>query len=159
MGNWRTVNITGTMSAADSAKLLGLLNYGSYADEERYRHVWDAPYACLSFSLTSPGLCGLGEWPRGPEDIDGTVHVSRCGNLAERDYGVQDVAIALEALVREAPSMLLKVHCGGEWESEECVATISVGEGLVVTGGPEMEKVDGPSEAQIHVNFLRNLMR
>jgi hypothetical protein len=58
-----------------------------------------------------------------------------------------------------APSMLLKVHCGGEWESEECVATISVGEGLVVTGKPERDTVAEPSVAQMHAHLLTNLLR
>ena len=55
--------------------------------------------------------------------------------------------------------MMLKVHCGGEYESAECVATISVGEGLVVVGKPERETVDGPSDAQMQENLFRNLMR
>ena len=146
MGNWRTVNIAGTMSAADSAKLLELLDSGP-----DYERGWEEPYACLTFSRARPGLCGLGEWP--------AEQVNRCGNLAERDYSVENVAGALRALVHIAPSMLLKVHCGGEYESDECVATISVGEGLVVTGEPEVATVDGPSAAQMHANLLRNLLR
>jgi hypothetical protein len=106
---------------------------------------------CLAFSSTHPGLGGLGAWP--------AETVSRCGNLHERNYSVQDVARALEALVHVAPSMLLKVHCGGDWESEECVATISVGEGLVVVGKPERATVDAPSEGQVMGNFFRNLLR
>ena len=55
--------------------------------------------------------------------------------------------------------MMVKVHCGGEYESEECVATISVGEGLVVVGKPERETVDGPSDEQMLGNLARNLLR
>jgi hypothetical protein len=55
--------------------------------------------------------------------------------------------------------MLLKVHCGGEYESGVCVATISVGEGLVVTGKPERETVDKPSDEQIQANLMANLLR
>jgi hypothetical protein len=148
MGNWRTVNIAGTMSAADAARLCDLLDWGDYADRDR-----DVPREaeCLSFSSAHPGLSGLGAWP------DTTM--DRRGNLHERDYTVEDVHRALEALVVLAPSMLLKVHCGGEWESEECVATISVGEGLVVTGKPERDTVAGPSVAQMHAHLLTNLLR
>jgi hypothetical protein len=106
---------------------------------------------CLAFSSVHPGLCGLGAWP--------AETVSRCGNLHERDYSVRDVAKALEVLVHIAPSMLLKVHCGGEYESGECVATISVGEGLVVVGKPERETVDGPGEDQMLANLARNMTR
>ena len=151
MGNWRTVNITGTMTAEHAAHLRDLLDYGSYSDNERWRRVWDAPYACLSFSSDHPSLCGIGDWP--------AEKISRCGNLAERDYTVQDVAEALEALVCEAPSMMLKVHCGGDWESSECVDTITVGEGLVAVGPPEQAEVSGPSDAQMELNFFRNLIR
>lgn len=147
MGNWRTVNMTGTMSAADAAKLRRLLDEGD----------WRAPSAvpdnadCLSFSSTHPGLCGLGDWP--------AEAVNRSGNLAERDYTVMDVQIALESLVRVAPSLLLTVHCGGDYESDECVATIRVGEGLVRTGPPEVERIDPPSPAQMNANLWRNLLR
>ena len=146
MGNWRTVNIVGTMTATHAAALRRLLDWGDYTNR-------DVPLdaECLSFSTTHPGLCGLGDWP--------AAVISRCGNLHERNYSVEDVATALRVLVQHAPTMLLKVHCGGEYESDECVATISVGEGLVVVGEPEVAKIEGPSLQQMHGNLLRNLMR
>jgi hypothetical protein len=151
VGNWRTVNITGTMTAADAAKLRKVLDWGDYSGGlARYRDM-PAGADCLSFSSVSPGLCGLGAWP--------AEQVNRCGNLHERDYSVRDVAEALEALVHIAPSMLLKVHCGGEYEAGECVAAISVGEGLVVIGKPERATVDGPGEDQMLANLARNMMR
>lgn len=149
MGNWRTVNITGTMRPEDALALCRLLDTaGTFGTGHE---VWDAPYACLSFDTLRPGLCGIGRWPAARTDA--------AGNLAERDFTVEDVADALRALVHVAPSMLLKVHCGGDWESDECVATISVGEGLVVVGKPEQAKVMGPSVEQVHGNLLRNLLR
>lgn len=150
MGNWRTVNITGSIAEADAATLRDLLDYGDIMSE-RSRHAWSQPYACLLYSSHSPGLCGLGAWP--------APVVSRCGNLAERDYSVEDVAEALRALVLVAPSMLLQVHCGGEYESDECVATISVGEGLVRVGKPQQATVAAPPEEQMMGNFLANLTR
>ena len=149
MGNWRTVNITGTMAAGHAAKLRDLLddrdNIGTAGD------VWDQAYACLSFSSTRPGLCGFGAWP--------AERVNAAGNLAERNFSVEDVAEALRALVQHAPTMLLKVHCGGEYESDECIATISVGEGLVVVGKPEVEKIVPPPEGQMLGNLLTNMLR
>ena len=147
MGNWRTVNMEGTMSAAHAAALLRLLNTGP-----DYRWPgWSEPYACLSFSIAHPGLAGLGAWP--------AERVSRCGNLAERNYDAEDVANALRALLHHAPTMLLKVHCGADYESEKCIATISVGEGLVVVGPPERETVSPAPDDQMMENFMRNLLR
>ena len=146
LGNWRTIHVVGTMSAEHAARLRELLDWRDYTS----RDVPDGT-DCLSFSSVMPGLAGLGAWP--------AAEMDRCGNLHERDYSVEDVATALRALVHEAPSMMLKVHCGGEYESGECVATISVGEGLVMVGKPERETVEGPSAAQVQENLLRNLMR
>jgi hypothetical protein len=138
--------MTGTMTAEHAAALRDWLGYSYEPGDEAMDH-----FGPLSFSLDSPGLAGLGDWP--------AETVSRCGNLAERDYSVEDVAEELRKLVHLAPSMLLRVHCGGEYESDECVATISVGEGLVAAGKPERETVEGPSEAQMLGNFARNLAR
>jgi hypothetical protein len=146
MGNWRTVNIVGTMSAEHAARLREALDYGDYTRMGKMPPGVD----CLAFSSVHPGLCGLGAWP--------AETMNRCGNLHERGYSVEDVAAALRVLVESAPSMLLKVHCGGEYESETCVATISVGEGLVVVGKPERETVDTPSDDQMLGNLYRNLM-
>jgi len=148
MGNWRTVNMTGTMTAVHAQALWALLDRNTRPGE--FWPGWDKPYACLSFNAARPGLAGIGAWP--------AERVDRCGNLAERNYSVEDVADALRALVYVAPSMLLKVHCGGDWESGECIATVTVGEGLVAVGPPEQAKVDGPPEAQVAANLLRNLM-
>ena len=148
MGNWRTCNIAGTMSAEHAATLREALDYGDYTASI---DAMPPGVDCLAFSSAHPGLCGLGAWP--------AETMNRCGNLHERDYSVQDVAKALEALVRIAPSMLLLVHCGGDWESDVCVATIHVGEGLVAIGTPMVEKVTGPSESQMLGNLATNLLR
>jgi|SRR6185437_7557014 len=147
MGNWRTVNVVGTMSAQHAAALRELLDWGDYS------HLRDVPpdVDCLSFSSVRPGLCGLGAWP--------AEHMNRRGNLHERNYSVEDVATALRALISVAPSMLLKVHCGGEYESDECVATISAGEGLVAVGEPERETIEPPSEGQMLGHLFTNLTR
>ena len=148
MGNWRTVNVIGTIARQSEVDALREhLDYGNPAYENGdYSH-----FGPLSFNTTRPGLCGLGDWP--------ALQIARCGNLAERDYSVKDVAETLRELVRIAPTMLLKVHCGGDWESDECVATISVGEGLVAIGKPEVETIDGAPEEQMLSNFMQNLCR
>ena len=85
--------------------------------------------------------------------------VSAIGNLAERDYTPQDVRDELEELLEIAPSMMLVVHCGGDWESDECVATIRTGEGLAVLLPPEVEKLMEIPEAQAYGNLMANLYR
>ncbi len=147
MGNWRTVNMTGTIARQSEVDALReYLDYGRGGGIGDYEH-----FGPLSFSTTSPGLCGLGNWP--------ALQIARYGNLAERDYSVQDVAETLRELVLIAPTMLLKVHCGADWEADECIATISVGEGIVAIGKPEKETIDGPSEEQVRENLMQNLYR
>lgn len=63
------------------------------------------------------------------------------GNLYERDYSVDDVAKALFNLQSVARSMQLRVHCGGDYENETCVATITVADGRVSVGDPEVPTV------------------
>jgi hypothetical protein len=146
MGNWRTVNVIGTIAPEHVGPLHDWLGYSHDLDDPAMGR-----FGPLSFNRRSPSLCGLNAWP--------AERVSACGNLAERDYSVEDVAGELRRLVHVAPSMLLKVHCGGEYESGDCVATISVGEGVVAVGEPEQAKVTGPSEGQMMGNLLQNLLR
>lgn len=128
MGNWRTVSITGSMNARDAASLYEYLGYSYAPKNPAMDH-----FGPLSFNRDQPSLCGLNNW------VNTTVNA--CGNLAERNYSVEDVAEELRKLLSVAGTMLLKVHCGGDWESEKCVATINVGEGLVVVGEPEVESI------------------
>lgn len=125
MGNWRTVNLRGTLAPDDVAKAEEFLDPG--AD---YRH-----WTCLSFSN---GLAGLGWWAAEVINAD--------GNLSERNYGVDDVAETLRELVKVAPSLVLKVHCGADYEDETCVATITVADGVVSVGEPEVMKVKGAGQ-------------
>ena len=143
MGNWRTVNMTGTIAEAEIPALREQLSYSYNPDAG-----WDR-FGPLSFSTDSPSLCGLNNWVR--------PVVNAVGNLAERDYSPEDVRAELEKLLTIAPSMLLVVHCGGDWESDECVATIRTGEGLAVLLPPEVESVSGPGTAQMQANLMANL--
>lgn len=146
MGNWRTIHIEGTMSAEDAAKLRELLDDVWRSDAENVDQI-----TCLSFDSKHPGLCGLGAWP--------SERMSRTGNLYERDYTVQDVADALTELVKVAPSMLLQVHCGDEYESEECVASVAVDEGVVAILEPAIAKIPEIPQEQVQYNLLANLFR
>jgi hypothetical protein len=145
-----TVNVVGTMTEDDAAKLRELLDYGDVMSD-RFGEVFSEPYACLSYSSHSPGLCGLGAWP--------AAEMNACGNLAERDFTVEDVAGGLRALVHHAPSMLLKVHCGGDYESDQCVATILAGEGLVAIRPPQQPSVAAAPLEQMIDNLTANLRR
>lgn len=119
MGNWRTVNIVGQVAEAEVAALRAALVY----DLDN----WDN-FGPLAFAADRPGLAGLGDWVR--------PRISAHGNLAERDYSVEDVAEALRRLLLVAPSLDVRVHCGGDWESEECVATVTASGGQVRVGPP-----------------------
>lgn len=136
MGNWRTVNMTGTVNADDVPALRARLTYGDGA--------WDN-FGPLSFDPRTPGLCGLGDWVR--------PQVAAAGNLAERDCDVADVATVLAELAGLAPSLRLKVHCGGDWESTVCVATITVAGGGVAVGPAEVESVAPVAEDVVTARF------
>jgi hypothetical protein len=123
MGNWRTVNIIGTFdpSEVDAAR-----RYLA-ADHESWMAGRVGPLSI------SDGLCSLGEWP--------ATTVMTAGNLYERNYSVQDVADHLTSLVVVAPSARLKVHCGDDYGSHTCIATITVTDDLVTVGDPEVPTV------------------
>lgn len=125
MGNWMTVNLRGTLAAEDVAKATEFLTVN---DD------W-SNFGPLSYS---PGLCGLGEWAR--------EVISANGNLSERDYSTDSVVDFLRGLVAVAPSLNLKVHCGGDYESKTCVATITVHDGDVSVGDPEVAQVGGADQ-------------
>jgi hypothetical protein len=144
VGNWRTVNITGTIAEAEIPALRGRLGYS-------HRRGWlsEQNFGPLSFDTDQPSLCGLNDWVR--------PKVSAIGNLAERDYAPRDVRDELEELLEIAPSMMLVIHCGGDWESDECVATIRTGEGLAVLLPPEVKQIMGIPGGQAEGNLLRVL--
>jgi hypothetical protein len=148
LGNWRTVNMTGTMTEADAAALREYLGYPGWrhdrGDDPAYQR-----FGPLSFCRDQPSLCGINDWP--------APVVNRNGNLAERGYDVDDVAETLRELVAVAGSMMLVVHCGGDYESLDCVATIRVGEGVVTVGKPEVERVAEIDGDQQMGNLFRAL--
>lgn len=134
MGNWRTVHIDGTIDheQVDAARKACLHNWESDAD--------DQPYHALSYG-EQPSLCGLHEWP--------SARINAVGNCAERDFSVEDVAEALRIVQQAAPSLRVKVHCGGDYEDKTCVATINVTETGVSVDPPEVSEIPEISQAQI----------
>lgn len=120
MGNWRTVQIVGSCPPEQVQALHGALEW----DDD-----WDR-FHCL---CNSRSLAGVGNW------ADPTINAA--GNLAERDYEVGDVAQQLEKLADVAPGLNVKVHCGDDWESDTCIATVVLADGKVTVGPPEVAAV------------------
>lgn len=125
MGNWRVVEIVGAIASEDIGVAREFVNTGED---------WDRFHPLCYYG---PLVCGLGDWVY--------ENVRAVGNLAERDYLVEDVASTLRELATLAPSTRLKAHCGGEYESFTCVATITVSDGEVTVGPPEVEIVGAAS--------------
>ena len=136
MGNWTTVNMIGTCDAKDLPALRDHINIGND---------WDK-FHCL---CNTGGLCGLGSWPA--ENINAT------GNLAERDYDSEDIAEKLKEIVIEVPSLKLKVHVGGDYESSDCVATVNCVDGKVTIDAAEVKKLSVIPEGQITDNLMAAL--
>ncbi len=133
MGDWRTVTMHGTVDRTEVDRLRAACVYDTYGED------W-GDFGPLSFDPATPGLASLGDWVR--------PTIAAGGNLAERDYSVRDVAEHLRRLVLVAPSLALAVHCGGDYESPACVATITVADGAVTVGPPLVTEVSGATDEQ-----------
>lgn len=129
MGNWMTVSLSGSVAPEDLAALSEWVNIG---DDWGKFHPLCNP---------GPSICGLGNWTR--------TEINTSGNCAERNYDAESVAEALRDAIKVAPSLALKVHCGGDYESKDCVATVTVLNGEVSVGPAEVEKVTGISEGEM----------
>jgi len=139
MGNWRTVWIIGKCGAEDLSALRQAVHVDLNDDND-----WDK-FHPLCFSGLS--LCGLGDWPAEVINI--------VGNLAEREFVVGHEVGPLENLVKVAPSLEVKIHCGGDWESKDCIATVRAGNGTVALYAPEIETLPDISEAQMMGRFMQ----
>jgi len=144
MGNWRTVNIVGSI-APEHVEPLRKHITGAYDDLSS--DAWEnfGPLTIVE------GLCGLNDWVG--------EKVNAAGNLAERDYDVEDVADHLRKLLAVAPSMSLLVHCGDEWESTTCVATVVVRDGEVRVDEPHVQAVEKMSDADVQARMFRLMFR
>lgn len=147
MGDWMTVNIIGSCDA-DELGALGRAcraGTGECADLDD-----DSGYGPLCIDDIT-GLCGLGDW----------VAESMCavGNCYERNFSPESVASQLEHLVKAAPSLRLKVHCGGAYESKECVKTVTVEDGHVSLGDPEIKRLPKLSDDAMIGRFMKATQR
>jgi len=134
MGNWRRVYILGSCQDVESLdKQLRCEEFGS--------ETWH----CLCY-MSKGGLCSLGNWA--------TRSINAIGNLVERDYSVGDIVSQLRIIAKAVPSLDIKVHCGGDWEIDNCVATISVCQGEVTVGAPEIKELPQIPDSQIQANLL-----
>ena len=138
MGNWRTVQIVGTCPAQQVKRLREHVA-AQYPSEE---------WGCLS---GGQGICGLPVWPE--------ERISAVGNLAERDYSVIDVANCLQQLALTAPGLAVKVHCGGDYQSERCIATVTLTPDKLSIGCAEVEAIPSIPSYQMEGAILRGLLQ
>jgi hypothetical protein len=124
MGDWMSVSVAGSIDPAEAPAAAAFIDIDG--DFKKFH--------CMCFY--GPSLSGLGRWiPQQGGQIEAV------GNLSERNYGAEDVAEVLRQLVAIAPSLSVKVHCGGEYEDKTCTATVTAHEGQVTVGPPEVETV------------------
>ena len=142
MGNWMTVQIIGSCAKDDVPALTKEVKYDLHdinIDQEFY---------CLT---SCGGLCGLPLWP--------AEAINAVGNCAERDYTPESVKSNLEAFAKIAPSLEVKVHCGGDYETKEVIATVTLEKGKATIGKPEIENLPNPPEGQMAANLMGFLGR
>lgn len=139
MGNWRTVQIVGRCAPEDVWALKKEITWDIHGD---------VPFYSLSYT---GGVAGLPMWA-------GEV-INAIGNCAERDYSVEDIARDLEELAKVASSLEVKVHCGGDYESKDVVATITLKDGKAVIGEPEIATLPDIPASQMLANFWSQMMR
>jgi hypothetical protein len=138
MGDWTTVNIIGSCAENEVAALKAEVDIG-----ENYNKFHSL--------CNTGGLCGLGSWPAKKMFVS--------GNLAERGYDADDVADTLTELVKVAPSLDLKVHIGDHHESTKCIKTVTVKDGVVTLGDPEVDELVEQPQDVVNGRLLKALFR
>ncbi len=138
MGNWRRVQIVGTCDRADVPKLREALEPG--VDYQNFH--------CLCCG----GIAGLPNWA--------SETINAVGNLGERDYTPQSVADQLLKLLAVAPSLNVKVHCGNDYEADDCIKTVIAKTAPVVAVvDPEITIIPETPTGQMQRNMMQQLMR
>lgn len=136
MGNWRRVQIVGTCAAADVQKLREALKPGH--DYENFH------------CLVNGGMAGLPNWA--------AEKINAVGNLAERGFTPQSVAEQLLKLLAIAPSLDVKVHCGGDYEADTCINTVVANAApIVAVLEPEVATIPEVSAEQMTKNIYAQL--
>ena len=128
MGDWRRVQIVGSCGVGDVPLLKSLLTCNSDFSN----------FHCL---IDTKGISGLPNWAN--------ENISAVGNLGERGYDEEDVAEQLEVLVDSCPTLDVRIHVGGENESNRCVATVSVCENGCVVGEPAITDIPEIDQSQL----------
>lgn len=123
MGNWRTVSIKGSMNADEAAEMI---------KELRSDKTWMLPAACFHIHQS---VCGLGMW------INEDGNIDRVGNLAERDFDLEDIEYGLIYLAANYPSLQIMLHAGDDYEDLTCVASFEVKDGSVTRLPHQIEKL------------------
>jgi hypothetical protein len=150
MGNWRRVHIVGGMLAEEVDALKAEIDQvfiGGFVHKRQDHMGRLKHFGPLSYT---GGLCGIGSWP--------APSINAVGNLAERDYTPHAVALHLSRLAEVAPSLGVMVHCGGDRESDECIATVVLLERQAVVRPPEVVRVPDTPPMQVEINLLRQLL-
>jgi len=117
------------------------------ASMEKYFKNYDN-FNCLTITN---GLCGLGNWVK--------PVVNAVGNLAERNYTVESVANVLKLIAEKWDGVELTIHVGGDYESDECIATVILKNGKVDILPPQIEKLPELDEDIIIDRLMSQLMR
>lgn len=137
MGNWHRAQIIGTCPADQVEALRAALDPGR--NYENFH------------ALVCGGLAGLPNWANETFSV--------VGNLAERELDAESVQEALEDLFGVAPGIECKVHIGGDYESSECVATVTATNGDALVGDPEIETIPDVPDHQMRSSLLSQLAR
>ncbi len=135
MGNWRTVRIVGTCDPKEVPAVKAECQSDNFEN-----------WHCLSYQKRG-SMCGVNEWPAAQMDVT--------GNLSERDYTVDDVFEQCKKLAAVAPSLAIKIHCGGDYEDKKCIATVAVDKGAVAILPPQVQELDGIDDATLTRNLFK----
>lgn len=136
--NKRAVWLVGTVSADDLPLLQGFVRTG---------RGYQGFHALCHYG---PSLDGLNDWPALRMDV--------VGNLPGHGYTIDEIAEVLLWAAAFAPTLTLKVHCGGDHEDPEVVATITVEDLEVTVGPPEIARLRATTDAERVDRVVRALL-
>lgn len=140
MGDWMTVQIVGTCDIGQVEALKAAASYDWNSNDPT------TEYGPLN---TGDGLAGLGDWP--------SESMSVTGNCAERDFAPKCVADHLETLAKAAPSLSVKVHCGGPYESKKVVKTVTLEHGKSTVGDAQIEQLPDMNSDAMFGRFFKQM--
>lgn len=122
MGNWRFIEISGTLpEGVDANEIISFLNNH---DEIDY------------FQVTSQAVHGLDYWI--PEDSS-TIRV--CSAIGKCSSGVDFITNEMTIFSTRFPSVNLVIHIGKNYENSECAFTILVGDSKCTILPPQQQFV------------------